>query len=170
MQIIFLSLAKHCQDSEISNCWDRQNCYSCFYYCNSLMYYYHCRHTAADFRACRQWNVNFEKVINKIKAISNMAAGREEPENLWWFTCTMESNELEENLPNVQKPEDSKSLEEGESRGWRGGKRIYDTGYRSVWDALWKTLFIHTSVFEVRTNERQRHNFKNNSEFAKFLS
>ena len=57
----------------------------------------------------------------------------------------------------------------GKRRG-AGLKRAYDTGYGSFRDALWKTLFIHTSVFEVRTNERQRHDFKNNSEFAKFLS
>ena len=74
-------------------------------------------------------------------------------------------------VPEQPRPlvESSSSNHSGRRRG-AGRKRVYKAGYQTIHDMLWKTISIHTSVFKEWTREWERCSFKNNFDFARFLS
>ena len=57
----------------------------------------------------------------------------------------------------------------GGTRHGAGRKRIHEEGYKSVPNVLWKSISVHTNVYEEWLKERQRRGFTNNSNFARFL-
>ena len=63
--------------------------------------------------------------------------------------------------------------EKGKGAGGRrvgaGRKRVHDGGYKNVRDRLWKSLAVHTEVFEEWTRVREERGFQNNSTFATYL-
>ena len=56
----------------------------------------------------------------------------------------------------------------GGTRHGAGRKRIHEEGYKSVRSVLWKSISVHTNVYEEWLKERQRRGFTNNSDFARF--
>ena len=86
----------------------------------------------------------------------------------------MENSEREDDV-NFRVPEQLGESAEGASRGpggkrrGAGRKRLHEAGYESVRDLFWKTMSIRTAVFDEWKMERERHRFKNNTEFARFL-
>ena len=63
--------------------------------------------------------------------------------------------------------------EKGKVAGGRrvgaGRKRVHNGGYKNVRDRLWKSLAVHTEVFEEWTRVSEESGLQNNSTFATYL-
>ena len=56
----------------------------------------------------------------------------------------------------------------GRRRG-AGRKKVHEGGYTAVRDLQWKTVAMHSNVFEEWVRHRDRLEFKNNTDFAQYL-
>ena len=57
----------------------------------------------------------------------------------------------------------------GGKRVGSGRRRVHEEGYSSVHNQLWRSISIHTSVYEEWQKKRKEQAFPYNSEFASFL-
>ena len=72
-------------------------------------------------------------------------------------------------LPGQPAPIVEEKRQAGGKRRGSGRKRLYEEGYESVHGLIWKTMSLHTNIFEQWTNERKRRGFKTNNDLAIFL-